>query len=840
MKKKAEGMSLRETFAIHRRAARDMRRIAPGCFMPFILCAVVEAASPYAVIWLSARLVDELSTLRRPEILAKWVLWIVAVSAAAELLKAVLERWKNVRSELLDRQKEVLYTEKFLRMDYADCDRQETRDLFSQIRQNADWSGWGFAHLKLYYTQAVQGITGILGAAALTVSLFTRQVPTSAGKLTALNHPLFLVGILLLIAAVTCLGPALVGRAYSAWNTLAEQVCFGNRVFSHFVFMQPGDKEKDMDRRMYRQNELAEHYVRTVNIFGVGSPVAKASQTTVGLSKALAASLSAVLSGVVYVFVCLKALGGAFGIGSVTQYVSAVTTFSGNAALLLSTVSHMRANAEFLKAIYTFLDIPNSMYQGSLTTEKRSDRQYDVEFRDVSFRYPGSDIWALRHVNMRFKVGKRLAIVGENGSGKTTFIKLLCRLYDPQEGQILLNGIDIRKYRYDDYMGIFSVVFQDFQLICQPLGNNVAGSMEYDRDRAKKALIDAGFADRLAAMEKGLDNNIPKMQRDLARYGITYDQWFFESSLHESGYVADSVQALTDLGYTYEKDGALWLNTSRILAENLEKAGKSDADIEKLGLKDDVLRRANGFYTYFAADIAYHRNKFAVRGFDKVINVWGADHHGHVARLKGAMDALGLDGEHRLDIVLMQLVKLVRDGEVVRMSKRTGKAISLTDLLDEIPVDACRYFFNAKPETQMEFDLGLAVREDSENPVYYVQYAHARICTLLKALEAEGYTVPAAGEVDFSLLSGEAEQALIKKIAAYSQVVRLAARDYDPSHINRYLTELAGDFHRFYTACRIKGEERPVLLARLKLADTARSVLKNAMTLIGCTAPEKM
>ena len=361
----------------------------------------------------------------------------------------------------------------------------------------------------------------------------------------------------------------------------------------------------------------------------------------------------------------------------------------------------------------------------------------------------------------------------------------------------------------------------------------------YDREGEK--YLDCDQKPRHDALARfGLDNNIPKMQRDLARYGITYDQWFFESSLHESGYVADSIQALTDLGCTYEKDGALWLNTSRILAENLKKAGKSDADIEKLGLKDDVLRRANGFYTYFAADIAYHRNKFAVRGFDKVINVWGADHHGHVARLKGAMDALGLDGEHRLDIVLMQLVKLVRDGEVVRMSKRTGKAISLTDLLDEIPVDACRYFFNAKPETQMEFDLGLAVREDSENPVYYVQYAHARICTLLKALEAEGYTVPAAGEVDFSLLSGEAEQALIKKIAAYSQVVRLAARDYDPSHINRYLTELAGDFHRFYTACRIKGEERPVLLARLKLADTARSVLKNAMTLIGCTAPEKM
>ena len=361
----------------------------------------------------------------------------------------------------------------------------------------------------------------------------------------------------------------------------------------------------------------------------------------------------------------------------------------------------------------------------------------------------------------------------------------------------------------------------------------------YDREGEK--YLDCDQKTRHDALARfGLDNNIPKMQRDLARYGITYDQWFFESSLHESGYVADSVQALTDLGYTYEKDGALWLNTSRILAENLKKAGKSDADIEKLGLKDDVLRRANGFYTYFAADIAYHRNKFAVRGFDKVINVWGADHHGHVARLKGAMDALGLDGEHRLDIVLMQLVKLVRDGETVRMSKRTGKAISLTDLLDEIPVDACRWFFNAKPETQMEFDLGLAVREDSENPVYYVQYAYARICTLVKALAAEGYTVPAAAEADLSVLTADEEKALIKQLAQYPAVVQLAARDYDPSFINRYLVELAAAFHKFYNACRIKGEAENVLLARLKLADTARAVLKNGMTLIGCSAPEKM
>ncbi|MEA5142769.1 MAG: arginine--tRNA ligase [Oscillibacter sp.] len=338
----------------------------------------------------------------------------------------------------------------------------------------------------------------------------------------------------------------------------------------------------------------------------------------------------------------------------------------------------------------------------------------------------------------------------------------------------------------------------------------------------------------------GLNHNIPKMKTDLARYGIRYDRWFFESSLHESGFVADTVNKLTERGFTYEKDGALWLRTSQILAAQLRAAGKTQEDIDKLDLKDDVLRRANGFYTYFAADIAYHRNKFEVRGFDKVINIWGADHHGHVARLKGAMDALGLNGTEKLDIVLMQLVKLVRDGEVVRMSKRTGKAISLTDLLDEIPVDACRYFFNAKPETQMEFDLGLAVREDSENPVYYVQYAHARICTLLKNLAAEGHAVPKGSEVDLSVLTDDLEKALIKQIAAYCEEVRLAARDYDPSHINRYLIDLAAAFHKFYNACRIKGEEEKILSARLLLADCTRRVLENAMKLIGCSAPEKM
>ena len=338
----------------------------------------------------------------------------------------------------------------------------------------------------------------------------------------------------------------------------------------------------------------------------------------------------------------------------------------------------------------------------------------------------------------------------------------------------------------------------------------------------------------------GLERNIPKMKADLNKYRITYDQWFLESELHNSGYVAQTVDLLAQKGWTYEKDGALWLDTTGLLKEKYLREGKSQEQVDKLDLKDDVLRRANGFYTYFAADIAYHRNKFELRGFDKVINVWGADHHGHVARLQAALDGLGLDGSNRLVIVLMQLVNLLQDGKPVRMSKRTGKAIALHDLLDEVSVDAARYFFNGKPDSPMDFDLGLAVREDSENPVYYVQYAHARICSLIANLAAEGVQVPACVDMDAALLSTEEERGLIKTLAQYPNEIAQAAQHYDPSRINRYLTGLAGDFHRFYNACRIKGEQPQVQAARLKLAHTVRLVLANGLGLLGVTAPEKM
>ena len=326
-----------------------------------------------------------------------------------------------------------------------------------------------------------------------------------------------------------------------------------------------------------------------------------------------------------------------------------------------------------------------------------------------------------------------------------------------------------------------------------------------------------------ALVQFGLEKNLAKMRRDLEKYRITYDTWFFESTLHDSGYVQETVDLLTEKGATYENEGALWLRTSDYGCE-----------------KDDVLRRANGFYTYFAADIAYHRNKFEQRGFDRVINIWGADHHGHVARLKAALDILGLDGSHRLEIVLMQLVRLMRDGEVVRMSKRTGKAITLSDLLDEISCDAARYFFNSRAaDTHLEFDLGLAVREDNENPVYYVQYAHARVKSILRNLEQEG--VQCSLNPDLSLLQSHEELELIRELARLPEEIRLAARDREPSRINRYVNNVAAAFHRFYTVSRIRDAETEALRdARVYLIRQVATVIENGLSVFGVTAPDKM
>ena len=336
--------------------------------------------------------------------------------------------------------------------------------------------------------------------------------------------------------------------------------------------------------------------------------------------------------------------------------------------------------------------------------------------------------------------------------------------------------------------------------------------------------LDMSEEERKAALvEYALEKNIDALRTDLEKYRIVYDVWFRESTLHESGAVRDAINTLKENGYTYEEDGAVWLNC------------------EKMGLeKNEVLVRKNGIPTYFAADIAYHLNKLKTRGFDWAINIWGADHHGHVARMKNALDAVGSDGS-KLDVVLMQLVRLMQDGEVVRMSKRTGKAITLSDLLEDISVDAARFFFNMRSAgSHLDFDLTLATQQSSDNPVYYVQYAHARICSILRLLEDEGIKVLSFDKINPEVLTDEAELDLLKKLSDLPGEIEMAAKALEPAKITRYVMELAAQFHTFYTACRVRVEDEELMNARLKLIDSTRIVIKGVLNMLKITAPEKM
>lgn len=326
-----------------------------------------------------------------------------------------------------------------------------------------------------------------------------------------------------------------------------------------------------------------------------------------------------------------------------------------------------------------------------------------------------------------------------------------------------------------------------------------------------------------ALIDFALPKNINKMKADLAKYNITFDRWFHESDLHNNGEIRETIELLQARGMTYELDGAVWYKATEFGAE-----------------KDEVLVRKNGNPTYFAADIAYHRNKFVKRGFELCIDIWGADHHGHVARMKGSMDAIGLDGS-KLDVVLMQLVKLVKDGQIVRMSKRTGKAIQLADLLDEVSVDAARFIFNMREaNSQMDFDLDLAVKEDAQNPVYYVQYAHARICSILKALEKENIKPRECSAEELSLLSSGEEKDLIRHLAMYTSEIIEAAKGYDPARITRYVITLATLFHKFYNACRVKCDDESLMFARISLCLCVKAVISNILTMFKISVPESM
>ena len=499
-----------EVIKLSNRALLIFYKRYPQMVVSRFLNVIWSALTPYVGIYLSALVIDELAGNRDPGRLKSLVLLTLIAATVIALVSAFLNKWKETQNAGLWLKSFHIYSEKLLTLDYIDMDDTKTTELLAAIRRDQSYGGWGLYRVIGEYENLCSGVLTLLGGIFLTVSLFTSPVPESAGAYVVLNHPMFLVPVVAVMLLITYISPALSNKAGSYFAINSDLHVLTNRLWNFFVLLGLNRENAD-DVRIYRQDKMLEMGgSKKDNPYSSQGIFAKYSLGPAGFYRAASAAVSVSFTGVVYAFVCLKAWAGAFGLGAVTQYVASITRVSGSLSWLIGIFGSLRVNASYLTQVFEFLDIPNNMYQGSLTVEKRRDRKYEVEFRDVSFQYPGSKTYALHHMNMKFEIGKRLAVVGMNGSGKTTFIKLLCRLYDPTEGEILLNGIDIRKYNYMEYMMLFSVVFQDFKLFALPLGENVAGAAKYDGERVMDCLEKSGFTEKLKEMPKGLETYLYK------------------------------------------------------------------------------------------------------------------------------------------------------------------------------------------------------------------------------------------------------------------------------------------------------------------------------------------
>lgn len=504
MRKRKSPVSFKETVRFALRGFRVWWRENPRLLLSVLICGVACALTPYVDIWLLARLIDEIASGRDQQMLTAYALALMSLGAVLSLLCAGLTRWKNVQLACLWHTQNKVFIEKLLSMDFSDMDDGHVQELRSRIWQNTDSGGWGLYKLIYSFDAIIRSVMSIISAILLTASLFILPVAAGSGALTILNHPIFILLIIAVMFGVTFAAPLLSVKAGSYWVKYADENQLGNRLFGFWLGNLGNDRSKALDVRIYRQDILSRNNLKKYNPFIPTSKLAKASRGPMGGYQALSGAVSQVFVGVAYIFVCLKALGGAFGVGRIVQYVSAIIALSGGLSMLIETLGDLKNNTSFLRTVFEFLDIPNKMEQGDTAVSQNSGKEYEIEFRNVSFKYPGQENYALRNVSMTFRAGQRLAVVGMNGSGKTTFIKLLCRLYDPTEGEILLNGIGIRKYNYHEYMQLFSVVFQDFKLLSFGLGQNVAGSMNVDLDKAEQCLRDAGFGIRLDKLPHGL------------------------------------------------------------------------------------------------------------------------------------------------------------------------------------------------------------------------------------------------------------------------------------------------------------------------------------------------
>lgn len=509
MSKENVKMSFSEQMKINLRTVKLIFKRRPEIIVSRLISVIWNSLTPYVGIYLSALIISELAGGKDREVLTKLVLIMLISSAVIALVAAFLEKWKNKCNSTQFYDYEKILCDKLLDMDFCDQDDPKTHQILSTIRANENGGGWGIHTCINGFETLTSAVFSFAGGIAMTVKLFTSRVPDSAGAYTILNSPFFIVLIVAIMLCVIYLAPYLSGVGERYYAKAAGTHNLANRLFGFYGYISynnPGD-----DIRTYRFDKISHTFNSDkTNTFCSKGIFAKLARERIGFLAAAGEGISVMFTGVAYVFVCLKAIAGAFGIGEITQYVASITRVAGDLTNGLSSIGRMRNNAEFLKLIFEYLDIPNNMYQGTLTVEKRNDRKYEIEFRDVSFKYPGSDDYSLRHVNMKFNVGERLAVVGQNGSGKTTFIKLLCRLYDPTEGEILLNGINIRKYNYDEYMSVFSVVFQDTELLSYKLCDNVAVGTDCDRSRVEDCLVKAGFGERLKYMPSGIDTYLYK------------------------------------------------------------------------------------------------------------------------------------------------------------------------------------------------------------------------------------------------------------------------------------------------------------------------------------------
>ena len=496
--------SIRERIELPKRGFKIINHYCPGLIRTEVLAEAVSAIQPFGSVWFSARIINELSGLRRAKTVVLYVAGIVLFNFICYILKTSMKEIRRKKESEMWEWFRKIFADKQMSMDFPDIESAEIQHQHKKLYEHVFMFGYGLPQLVFGTPLLVRVFVNITTSAAMIVSLFVSKTGNAL-----MDNPIWIVILLLFIVLSGYGNYKAVSKSDLLFEKTSRNGIYSNRVFTFFVNKLPKNLEKAKDVRIYDQSGIADKTMKKFSIY-MGTKEEDRYDFLRSLYPALSSLLVGVSNMVCYLFVVVKAYFGAFGIGNIVQYVSVLSKFGDGIRELWAMLSDNTLYCRHLKRTFEYLDIPNKMYQGSLTVEKRDDNEYYVEFKDVSFKYPNTEIYALRHVNIKFKVGEKLAVVGMNGSGKTTFIKLLCRLYDPTEGEILLNGVNIKKYDYQEYMSIFSVVFQDFQLFSFSLGQNVAASAEFDQEKVLACLEKAGFGERLEAMPKGTETSLYK------------------------------------------------------------------------------------------------------------------------------------------------------------------------------------------------------------------------------------------------------------------------------------------------------------------------------------------